>query len=146
MHYCEMRKYQVAVFSIFLIIASACFAYDFAGGTGEPNDPYQIETAAQLLQLGSDPNLLDKCYILNNDIDLDPNVIGIPPFTQAPIAPDINNSETGFQGNPFTGTFDHSLINPLFGDLVPDIVSSCYVEFFFIIAECYTQGRTVHEN
>jgi len=73
---------------VFFTFCSVSFPYDFAGGTGEPNDPYQIETAAQLLQIGSDANLLDKCFILNNDIDLDPDVTGLPPFTQARIAPD----------------------------------------------------------
>jgi len=101
-----MRKYQISVLIILLLISSVCFAYDFAGGTGEPDDPYQIETAEQLLQISSDPNLLDKCFILKNNIDLDPNVTGIPPFTQAPIAPDINDNKSGYQGNPFTGVFD----------------------------------------
>jgi len=106
MHRCETKKYQIAVFIFFSLISPVCFAYDFAGGTGEPNDPYQIETAAQLLQIGSDPNLLDKCFILNNDINLDPNVTGIPPFTQAPIAPDTNNSNKDFDGTSFIGIFD----------------------------------------
>ncbi len=107
MHRCEIRKYPTVVFAgfiFFLVISPACFAF-FSGGTGEPNDPYQIETAEQLLQIGSDANLLDKCFILNNDIDLDPNVTGLPPFTQAPLAPDISSS-SGFQGIPFIGTFD----------------------------------------
>ena len=38
----------------------------FAGGTGEPNDPYQIATADQLISIGSDPNLLDKHYLYNS--------------------------------------------------------------------------------
>ncbi len=29
-------------------------AYEFAGGTGEPSDPYQIATAGQLISIGSD--------------------------------------------------------------------------------------------
>lgn len=91
---------------ILFTFCSLSFSYDFAGGTGEPNDPYQIETAAQLLQLGSDPNLLDKCFILNNDIDLDPDATGITPFTKAPIAPDIDNSNLDFDGTSFTGIFD----------------------------------------
>jgi len=100
------RKFSAFVLVITLICASPALSYDFAGGTGEPNDPYQIETAEQLLSIGSDPNLLDKCYILMNDIDLDPNVTGILPFTQALIAPDTNNLEGNFQGTPFSGVFD----------------------------------------
>jgi hypothetical protein len=43
---------------------------EFAGGTGEPNAPYQIATAEQLFAVGSDPNLLRKHYQLVADIDL----------------------------------------------------------------------------
>lgn len=77
----------------------------FAGGTGETNDPYQIATAEQLISIGSDPNLLDKHFVLIADIDLDPNLPGGRVFTQAVIAPAIGNP-----GNPerlfLTGTFD----------------------------------------
>ncbi len=59
-----------------LCCASTLSAVEFAGGTGEPNDPYQIATAEQLCSIGSDPNLLDKCFILISDIDLDPNLPG----------------------------------------------------------------------
>jgi len=86
-------------FLLVLIFVANAYSYDFAGGTGEPNDPYQIETAEQLLSIGTNAELLDKCYILNNDIDLDTS------FSQAPIAPDTS-STSGFQGSPFTGVFD----------------------------------------
>jgi hypothetical protein len=64
-------------------------AVEFAGGTGEPNDPYQIATAEQLLSIGKDKDLLKKHYVLLNTIDL---------------------SETPTVGlvisGPFRGTFD----------------------------------------
>ena len=66
----------------------------FAGGTGEPNDPFQIETAQQLLTMGKDPNLLDKHFILNNDIDMDPN------------GQIVINSVIGLYESPFFGEFD----------------------------------------
>ncbi len=80
-------------------------AYEFAGGTGEANDPYQIATAAQLISIGSDPNLLDKHFVLLNDIDLDPNLPGGQVFTRAVIAPDMNDLGS-FEGIRFTGNFD----------------------------------------
>ena len=43
---------------------------EFAGGAGEPNDPYQIATAAQLLAIGSSPDSARKHYVLTNSIDL----------------------------------------------------------------------------
>lgn len=80
-------------------------AHDFAGGTGDPNDPYQIATAAQLVAIGSDPNLLDKHFVLVNDIDLDPNLPGGRVFTGAVIAPDTDDTP-GFQGIAFAGCLD----------------------------------------
>lgn len=49
-------------------------AADFAGGSGTPDDPYQIATAEHLIAIGTDPNLLDKHFALIADIDLDPNL------------------------------------------------------------------------
>jgi gas vesicle protein len=58
-----------------LALARSAVAEGFAGGTGEPNDPYQIATAEQLLSVGSDPNLLNKYFVLVADIDLTPNLL-----------------------------------------------------------------------
>jgi len=78
----------------------------YSGGTGEPNEPYQIATAADLIALGETPADYDKHFILTADIDLDPNLPGRRVFDKAVIAPDTNPSEWGFQGTPFSGVFD----------------------------------------
>ncbi len=80
----------------------------YSGGTGEPNDPYQIATAADLIALGNEPNDYDKHFILTADIDLDPNLPGGKVFDKAVIAPDTdpNDQYFEFQGTPFTGVFD----------------------------------------
>jgi hypothetical protein len=78
----------------------------YSGGTGEPNDPYQIATAADLVALGETPEDYDKHFILTGDIDLDPNLPGRKVFDKAVIAPDTNAVEDYFQGIPFTGVFD----------------------------------------
>jgi len=60
------------------IVCAACIlccvigwgAVEFAGGTGEPNDPYQIATAEQLIAIGSDPNLAKSHFVLTASIDL----------------------------------------------------------------------------
>ena len=75
----------------------------YSGGTGEPNDPYQIATAEDLIALGEEPNDYNKCFILIDDIDLAGYI-----FNKAVIAPDINDIESGFQGTSFTGVFDGS--------------------------------------
>lgn len=68
------RTYSVLVF-MFSMVSTAVWGY--SGGTGEPNDPYQIATAEQLCSIGIEPNLLDKCYVLTADIDLDPCLPGL---------------------------------------------------------------------
>ena len=80
----------------------------FSGGTGDQNNPYQITMPVQLtsFSIADFPLLLDKCFILTNDIDLEPNLPGGHIFDRAVIAPDISDFEDDFQGTAFTGTFD----------------------------------------
>ena len=47
-----MRGNHLPVIPLFLVLsllAPACEAVEYAGGTGEPNDPYLIATAEQFL-------------------------------------------------------------------------------------------------
>jgi len=78
----------------------------YSGGTGEPNDPYQIATVADLIALGEDPNDYDKHFILTADIDLDPNLPSRKVFDRAVIAPDVNDASWEYDGTPFAGVFD----------------------------------------
>jgi len=78
----------------------------YSGGTGEPNDPYQIATAADLIALGETPEDYDKHFILTADIDLDPNLPGRKVFDKAVIAADANEASWRFEGTSFTGVFD----------------------------------------
>jgi len=97
-----------------LMLQSSALSVEFAGGTGEPNDPYQIATAEQLIAIGSDPNLLDKSFVLVADIDLDPNLPGGRVFEDALIAQDDSNNVSGHGGSPFDGILDgqgHTIAN-----------------------------------
>jgi hypothetical protein len=82
------------------------FHTKYSGGTGEPNDPYQIATAEDLMLLGESPEDYDKHFMLIADIDLDPNLPGRKVFDRAIIAPDTNDMESGFQGTSFAGSLD----------------------------------------
>ncbi|HPC93896.1 MAG TPA: GLUG motif-containing protein [Sedimentisphaerales bacterium] len=62
----------------------------FAGGSGEPNDPYLIATAEQLNRIGRNPRLMTAHFRLLNDIDAE----GMPFFT------------IGDYWYPFEGLFD----------------------------------------
>lgn len=93
----------------FVVLGVLCLvsadAHAFAGGTGAPDDPFQVASPQHLLLIGSDTRLLDKCYRLVADIDLAPNQPDGRVFRQAVIAPDTD-SAMGFQGVPFVGRFD----------------------------------------
>ena len=82
----------------------------YSGGTGTPEDPYQIATAQDLVDLGDNPNDYDKHFILTAEIDLSGYT-----FNQAIIAPDTEPSSPGFfHGTVFSGSFDgngHSILN-----------------------------------
>ena len=81
----------------------------YSSGTGTPEDPYQIATAQDLVELGNDPNDCDKHFILTADIDLS----GVT-FKQAVIASDTEPSTRGFQGTRFSGSLDgkgHKIAN-----------------------------------
>jgi hypothetical protein len=99
---------------MFFYDVNAVAVRKYTGGTGEPNNPYQIVTAEDLITLGETPEDYDKHFILTADIDLDPNLPGRKVFDKAVIAPDINDAGDGFQGATFTGVFDgdgYTIIN-----------------------------------
>jgi hypothetical protein len=99
------RSWGIVAVGLFLTIISTATA-KYSGGTGEPNDPYRIATAADLIALGNEPNDYGKHFILTADIDLDPNLPGRKVFNKAVIAPDADPTIEYFQGIPFTGVFD----------------------------------------
>jgi hypothetical protein len=79
---------QILIILAMLLLAGSVFAYSYSGGTGEPNNPYQIADVNDLLELAGDTDNYDKCFILTADINLTGHV-----FTTAVIA-------------SFTGVFD----------------------------------------
>lgn len=106
-------KYGIILITC-LSLQSLALSVEFAGGTGEPNDPYQIATAEQLVSIGSDYTLLHKHYILIEDIDLDPNLPNGSVFTNALIGQDGSDDINVHEGYSFSGFFDgkgHTISN-----------------------------------
>jgi hypothetical protein len=91
-------EFLAAILAAILCISGNLLAY--SGGTGEPNNPYQIANVADFQQLTIDDPNWNKSFILTANIDL-----ASLTFIQAPIAPDISTSSL-FQGTEFTGVFD----------------------------------------
>jgi hypothetical protein len=83
------------------MLALPAFA-KYSGGTGEPNDPYQIATADDLITLGETSADYGKHVILTADINLPDGKI----FGKAVIAPDTDATTPDYQGTPFSGVFD----------------------------------------
>jgi hypothetical protein len=96
------------IISLLITICLFCHsAYSkYSGGTGEPNDPYQIATAEDLMLIGETPEDYNKHFIMTADIDLDPNLPGRKVFDRAVISPDRNDATLQHEGPPFTGVFD----------------------------------------
>ncbi|MBN2591821.1 MAG: hypothetical protein JXA96_18280 [Sedimentisphaerales bacterium] len=80
-----------------MIFCLSCFGFE--AGDGSIDNPYQIATSEDLLSIGSDPNLLDKHFILESDIDLDPNLPGGKVFSHAIIDANFTGC---FNGNGHT--------------------------------------------
>ena len=96
------RNWRIIILTITICIMSIPAYSQYSGGTGEPNNPYQIATAQDLIDLGNEPNDYDKHFIMTADIDLDPEVTGIPAFNTAVIASLGRQEFRGvFDGNGF---------------------------------------------
>ncbi len=103
--YREIR-WVTSLFFVMLYFSGLTAQAQYGGDSGEPNDPYQIATAEDLMLLGQSPEDYDKHFILTADINLDPNLPGRKVFDRAVIAPDTNEVKNEFQGTSFTGVFD----------------------------------------
>jgi hypothetical protein len=73
----------IAGIIIITVLTPAGALAKYSGGSGEPNDPYRIATADDLLTLADDANDNNDCFILIADIDLDPDLPGNRIFTTA---------------------------------------------------------------
>ena len=92
--------------TVCLLIGVSAANAQYSGGGGTQEDPYQIATADDVVGLGARSEDYDKHFVLTADIDLDPNLEGGKVFDRAVIAPDVNDTASGFQGYPFVGSLD----------------------------------------
>ena len=103
----RLARMRYTIFLTFTICFISFPSYaKYSGGSGEPNDPYQIAIAADLITLGETPEDYDKHFKLTADIDLDPSLPGRKIFDKAVIAAHVNVDESDFSGTLFTGNFD----------------------------------------
>ena len=89
-----MKRTALITLLILQSLVSSSGAY--SGGSGTPEDPYQIATVNDLLQLGRTPDDYVKSLVLSADIDL----AGVA-FNRAVIAPDLTEFPEIIDGKPF---------------------------------------------
>jgi hypothetical protein len=94
-------KFNFWTVLLFLCTFAAEASAQYSGGSGTPEDPYRIATAEDLITLGANTSDYAAHFILTDDIELSGHT-----FTTAVIAPDTNNTDVGFQGTLFAGSFD----------------------------------------
>ncbi|MBN1816736.1 MAG: hypothetical protein JW828_05215 [Sedimentisphaerales bacterium] len=88
-------------------VLAPLMAGTYSGGTGFPDDPYQIATPADLIELGETPDDYANHFILTANINLNEQGPGIDgTFILAIIAPDTDQLGYGYEGSEFTGVFD----------------------------------------
>ena len=115
----------LAVSTVFCPSLLAAGSYPAGDGTAE--SPYQILTAADLIELGKHPEDYDKYFILMADIDLGINAPDGKVFRQAVIAPDTDPNDT-FHGTAFSGTFDGN--DHIIQNLTIEFPEGCNVGLF----------------
>lgn len=98
-----MKGYSILVSLIIALLAGAAANAKYSGGTGDPNDPYQIATAEDLNDIGNYEEDWNKHFILVSDV----NLAGFPGIQFNIIGYFIGWDRSGHQiGKPFTGVFD----------------------------------------
>ncbi len=115
----EQSRTILALVIIALLVGTAAEA-KYSGGTGEPNNPYQISTAADMNAIGADSNDWDAHFLVICDINL-ADYTG----TQFNIIGNYSNRFTGiFDGN------DHTISNFIY-----ECTNTNYIGIFSYVGE-----------
>ena len=90
----------------FIFTLDAVAKRKYGGGAGEPNDPYQIATAAHMNAIGANPGDWGMHFKLMADVDLSgfDGKNGRPGYNI--VGPDTLPGTWEYDGTPFTGVFD----------------------------------------
>jgi len=65
-----MNRQAIIALAAVVLLAASASAGDYSGGTGEPNDPYLIATAADMNEIGANPDDWDAHFVMVNDVNL----------------------------------------------------------------------------
>lgn len=123
--------------AVLLILSglSANIAYALSG-SGTEADPWKITSLADFDEFAGDPNYWDDYTRLETDVNLAGRV-----YDRAVIAPDINDSESGFQGTMFTGVFDGN--DHKIDDFICDANDKDYIGLFGCVDDPNSQVKNL---
>jgi hypothetical protein len=106
---------------------------EYSGGGGTLADPYQIASAADILELSAMPTDWNKHFVLMADI----NLAGLT-FIQAPIAPSTSANWV-FQGTSFTGVFNGD------GHTISNLTVTATGKYYGGLFGCVGSGGQIHD-
>lgn len=93
--------YKIKFLIVILVMSSVNTAMADLPGLGTEADPWRIESRTDFNEFAADPNYWEDYTRLETDVNLAGNT-----YSNALIAPDVNNLNFYFDGEPFTGVFD----------------------------------------
>jgi hypothetical protein len=103
---------KITVFFVICCLVMGSFVVNTAvalDGSGTQEDPWRIQSLGDFDEFAADANYWAGFTRLETDVNLAGRT-----YSTAVIAPDTDNSNSGFQGTPFTGVFDgndHKILN-----------------------------------
>ena len=68
-----MKSHSMIISLMIILLVYSFAEARYSGGTGEPNDPYRIATAEDLIDLSVSSEDWDKHFTLVNDVKLTSN-------------------------------------------------------------------------
>lgn len=111
----ELKVMRSVFINLFLVPGFlVSTAWPYSGGSGTPEDPYQITTAQDLVDLGESSDDYSKCFILTADIDMADRVFNQGHAVIAPVKTQYVDGEPTPVGPFFTGCFNgsgHQIVN-----------------------------------
>jgi len=116
-----MKTYSILALAMVALLVGTSTGGTYSGGTGEPNDPYQIGKVADWQELIGASADWSKHFILTRDIDFGGTNL-------TPVAPDTDPATNNFQGISFAGVFDGN--DHVLHNAVINMPNSDYVGLF----------------
>jgi hypothetical protein len=95
------KEIVLLVLGVVVCLGMVVEAGIYSGGNGDPNTPYLIANADDIIEMSNTSSDWDKNFLMIADV----NMVDYT-FTTAVISPDVSDWSWDFDGTSFTGVFD----------------------------------------